>query len=91
MGINWTETVRFLKWLDTTSHNYIWQTFDDSPEKRPTLACAILAEPMDTRIEALRNALDDATLARRITPLEHDNESIAGTLHPILQTYQLSL
>jgi hypothetical protein len=43
------------------------------------------------RIQPLRDALDNATLARRIAALEQDDDLVAGVLHPVLQLDQLAL
>ena len=45
----------------------------------------------DTRVEALRDALDDAAFAGGVTPLENDDHLEFFVKQPILQLHQLAL
>jgi hypothetical protein len=44
-----------------------------------------------TRVEALDDAFDRATLARRVPPLEDDGDARAGLAHPLLHQGELEL
>jgi hypothetical protein len=43
------------------------------------------------RVQALRDALDDAALARRIAAFEQDDDLLLAVLHPVLQLDQFAL
>lgn len=45
----------------------------------------------NTRVQALRDALDHAALAGRVTPFEQDDNLVAGVHHPVLQLHELAL
>ncbi|MCY1547429.1 hypothetical protein D9M68_834920 [compost metagenome] len=47
--------------------------------------------PADARVEALGDALDDATLAGGIAALEENHQLVAALHHPALQLHQLAL
>jgi hypothetical protein len=47
--------------------------------------------PRPARVEVLHEPLDRAALARRVAPLEQDDDAGAGVLHPVLQLQQLDL
>jgi len=48
-------------------------------------------DPEHPRADPFGDRLDGATLASRITALEHDHNALPGHLHPFLQGAQLSL
>src|SRR3954451_15104107 len=45
----------------------------------------------DARVEAFGNALDDAALARRVTPFEDNDDLEPFLLHPVLQLDKFEL
>jgi hypothetical protein len=50
-----------------------------------------LDDAAQARVQALRDPLDDAALARRVAPLEEDHDLQLLRDHPVLQLHELAL